>query len=166
MIGNRHAAAAWGGWLLLLFAAVPQWAAGDPGLLARYSDGKATVTTAVAVPAFSLKENESVHPQVGVTFSAEYEGTIKLLRRGTYTFAADGATLKIDGKNVAGPVELEAGEHPITIGYERKGAGPARLQVVWSSEQFLSEPLPTGVLSYTPTGGVKGQLLVEHGRLL
>src|SRR3954453_12237864 len=88
-------------------------ASADPGLSARFSDPKRTVVTAVPTPAFTLADNESVHPQIAPPFTATYEGSLKILRRGAYTFTAADAKLAIDGKEVAGPVELEAGEHPI-----------------------------------------------------
>jgi hypothetical protein len=74
---NRAAAV-----VVVLFAWVLAWGAwGEPGLLAEYGDGKATIHTGVMNPALALKENESVHPQVGVKFTAKYEGAIKILRR-------------------------------------------------------------------------------------
>jgi len=97
----------------------------DAGLLAEYSDGKTTVHTASLAPAFVLKENESVHPQIGAKFSAKYEGSLKIVRRTTYTFTAEGAKLSLDGRAVAGRVELDPGEHAIEIAYERKGGGAA-----------------------------------------
>src|SRR3978361_665653 len=79
----------------------------DPGLAARYSDGKQTIQTAVNSPAFTLADNESVHPQVGPAFNATYDGSLKILRRAKYTFTADGATLMLDGKPVSGAIELD-----------------------------------------------------------
>src|SRR5437773_11582148 len=95
-------------------------ALGEPGMSARFGDGKHIVTTTVLTPAFTLKEDESVHPQVAPAFTANYEGSLKVLRRASYTFTAAGAKLSIDGKEVAGPVQLDAGEHPLAIGYERQ----------------------------------------------
>src|SRR6266566_2794868 len=121
----------------------------EPGLLASYSDGKDTIQTVVTVPAFVLRDNESVHPQIGSKFTARYEGSIKILRRGTYTFTTDGL-LEIDGKQVAAPIALDAGEHALSLGIERK-PGPARLQALWSSDQFLPEPIPASVFSHKQT---------------
>jgi mono/diheme cytochrome c family protein len=113
-----------------------------------------------------LKENESVHPQIGAKFSAKYEGSLKIVRRAIYTFTAEGAKLSLDGRAVAGPVELDPGEHAIEIAYERKGGGPARLQVMWASDLFMSEPIPASVLSYKPSKEAERQALVERGRTL
>jgi mono/diheme cytochrome c family protein len=137
----------------------------EPGLVARYDDGKQTVETVAPVVAFGLGENDSVHPQVGTKFTAEYEGSLKVVRRGTYTFDAQGATLTIDGKPVAGPVELEGGEHTIDLKYRRKG-GPARLELLWSSPEFLPEPVPASVLSHKDSDAAHKQALVEEGRTL
>lgn len=138
----------------------------DPGLLADYSDGKTTIHTATLAPALVLKENESVHPQVGAKFTAKYEGTLKIVRRATYTFTAEGAKLSLDGKAVTGPVELDPGEHAIEIAYERKGGAPARLQVMWASDLFMPEPIPASVLSYKPSKEAERQALAERGRTL
>src|SRR5438105_807128 len=119
--------------LLLLMAASPMFA-DEPGLLATYADGKTTIQTVVPAPAFVLRENESVHPQIGGKFAARYEGSLKVLRRATYTFTTEGV-LTVDGNQVAAPIALEAGEHGFSLTYVRK-AGSARLQPLWSSEQF------------------------------
>jgi mono/diheme cytochrome c family protein len=157
---NRAAAAAV---FLLACLCLPCTTLADPGLRAQYSDGKMTIHTATLTPAFVLKESESVHPQIGAKFTAKYEGTLKILRRGTYTFKADGADLTLDGKAVTGPVELDQGEHPIAITFERK-AGAARLQPMWSSDQFIAEPIPASVLSHQSSKEVEQQALTERGQ--
>src|SRR5689334_11433616 len=96
----------------------PGVARAEPGMLAEFSDGKTTVHTPTLTPAFVLKENESVHPQVGAKFTAKYEGMLRIVRRATYMFTADGAKLSLGGKPVAGPVELDPGEHAIEITFE------------------------------------------------
>jgi len=141
-------------------------AAAEPGLVATYSDGKQTIRTVVPDVAFSLKENESVHPQIGANFSAEYEGSLKVLRRGEYIFVAPGAEVTIDGKPAHGAVALDGGEHALKVSYQRK-AGPARLELVWSSSLVLPEPVPASVLSHekTPDEAAR-QAQVEAGRTL
>jgi mono/diheme cytochrome c family protein len=152
---------------LLLTLLAPTLASAESGLLARYTDGKQTIQTVAVSPAFALKDNESVHPQIGPKFTAEYEGTLNVLRRATYTFDTPGATLSIDGKPVTGPMALEPGEHAIAIRYQRPASGAARFQPTWSSDQFLPEPIPASVFTHTsPTAAAKRQALVERGRLL
>jgi mono/diheme cytochrome c family protein len=159
---NRVAAAAI---FLLACLCLPCMTFADPGLLAQYSDGRTTVHTSTLTPAFALKENESVHPQIAAKFTAKYEGAIKILRRATYTFNVDGGSLTLDGKAVTTPVELEPGEHAIAITYERKG-GAARLEPMWASDQFTAEPIPASVLSHSSTKGAEQQALVERGQTL
>src|SRR5258708_31042296 len=50
---------------LTLVWAIPAAAAenSQPGLIATYSQGDFRLVTVVPTPAFSLKENESIHPQ-------------------------------------------------------------------------------------------------------
>src|SRR5438876_988404 len=99
----------------------------DPGLVAEYSDGKTTVHTVALSPAFALKENESVHPQIAPKFSAKYQGSLKVLRRAAYSFKVGEARLTLDGKAVNAAIDLDPGEHAISISFERK-PGAARLQ--------------------------------------
>ena len=66
------------------------------------SDGKNDVQTIAVSPAFTLKDNESVHPQIGAKFTAAFGGSIKILHRGKYTFTSDGK-LSIDGKEITAP---------------------------------------------------------------
>src|SRR3954454_11047715 len=93
------------GWCAAAVLLRPVMAAGEPGLLATFADGKQTVKIVVNAPAFALADNESVHPQVAPAFTATYEGSIKVLRRATYNFSCDGK-ISLDGKDVTGPVEL------------------------------------------------------------
>src|SRR5438552_1112848 len=90
----------------------------EPGLLATYADDKTTIQTIVVAPAFALRDNESVHPQIGGKFTARYEGSIKILRRATYTFTTD-CLLTVDGKQITAPIALDAGEHGFSLTYER-----------------------------------------------
>jgi mono/diheme cytochrome c family protein len=151
--------------LILLGWLLPAVALGEPGLLAEYSDGKTTLHTGTLNPAFALKENESVHPQIGAKFTAKYDGSLKILRRGTYTFDVAGAQLALDGKAVTAAIALDPGEHAISITFERK-AGAARLQPTWASDLFLAEPIPASVLSHNSTKEADLQALVERGRML
>jgi mono/diheme cytochrome c family protein len=144
---------------------LPSAALADPGLIARYTDGKNTVQTVVTSPAFALRDNESVHPQIGAKFTANYDGSLKVLRRAKYTFSCEGK-LSIDGKEVTGPVEIDPGEHALSIAYERK-AGPARLEPIWSSDQFMAEPIPANVLSHQKAPKeAEQQAMIERGRLV
>jgi mono/diheme cytochrome c family protein len=150
---------------LLLACVLPSITLAEPGFVAEYSDGKTTLHTAVLGPAFTLKENESVHPQIAAKFTAKYEGSLKILRRAAYTFNVGNGRLTLDGKGVDAAIDLDPGEHAISIGFERK-SGAARLQPTWSSDLFLPEPIPSSVLSYKPTKDVEQQALVERGRTL
>ncbi|HEY7114995.1 MAG TPA: c-type cytochrome [Tepidisphaeraceae bacterium] len=150
---------------LALFA-YPWFAGADPGLIATFTDDHATIHTVVPSPAFSLRDNESVHPQVKPAFTARYKGSIKILQRGTYTFTNDGGEIRIDGKAVTAPVELEAGEHPIEFRYQRK-SGPAQFGPTWTSDPFIPEPIPASVLSHSQTpDAAHQQALAERGRIL
>lgn len=112
-----------------------------PGLVAEASEGSRSVTFVALTPNFTLGEAQSVHPQLGPDFKVEFSGFLSVLRGGKYTLAGN-AKIFIDGREVQGqPIELEAGERPIRVVYQR-AAGKARLQVAWESAFFKTEPIP------------------------
>ena len=144
-----------------------------PGLVATYADGKHRIVTLVATPDFVLGDLESVHPQLGTAFTAEWNGLLKIVKRARYTLAFDGtmdAKIRVDEKDVSGkPVDLDLGDHPIQITFTRK-PGSARGQLIWSADFFASEPVPPSALVHRDTppraalqGRIEaGQLLVEQ----
>lgn len=147
--------------------------AADPGLVATYADGKHRIVTLVANPNFVLGDLESVHPQLGTAFTAEWNGLLKIVKRASYTLSFDGtagATIRVDDLDVSGkPVDLDPGDHPIQITFTRK-PGAARGQLIWSADFFASEPVPPSALVHRDTppqaalqGRIEaGQLLVEQ----
>src|SRR5688572_14599217 len=83
-----------GAWVLFRFAAfailfASTAGAANPGLIATYSSKDQQITAVSPSPAFILKDNESIHPQLPPQFSAHYTGLIKIIRAGQYKFAAD-----------------------------------------------------------------------------
>src|SRR5258706_15261855 len=150
--------------LSIFVAALSQVAA--PGLIATYSGKDQQITAVSPSPAFVLKENESIHPQLPVQFTARYVGLIKIIRAGQYKFVAD-AEIVIDKQRVGDQeIKLDEGDHPISIEFTRK-TGPARLLVQWQSDQFPLEPIPSSALfhSENPTEISKGEQ-IARGRLL
>src|SRR5258706_11291166 len=148
----------------ILFASFSH--AATPGLIATYSSKDQQITAISPSPAFVLKENESIHPQLPAQFTARYSGLIKIIRAGQYKFVAD-ADIVIDKQKVGDKgIKLDEGDHPISIDFTRK-AGPARLLVQWQSDQFPLEPIPSSALfhSENPTEISKGEQ-IARGRLL
>jgi mono/diheme cytochrome c family protein len=139
----------------------------DPGLLATYIDGTHKIVATVPTPNFSLRDNESLHPQLSLIFSAEWIGFLKIEKRAAYTIASDGAPearVSIDGHDLSGkPVELDLGDHPIKIEFTRK-PGAARLQLIWSADFFMTEPVPSAALVHPHAGGVGNSLNIETGQ--
>jgi mono/diheme cytochrome c family protein len=148
--------------LSILFISLTR--AASPGLVATYSSKDHTISAISPSPAFALKENESIHPQLPPQFIARYAGLIKIIRAGQYKFLGD-AQISIDNQNISNKeIKLDEGDHPITIEFTRK-SGPARLLVEWQSEHFPLEPLPGGVLFHND-GNVDDGEAVARGRLL
>src|SRR5205814_1364728 len=148
----------------ILFAALAR--AGSAGLIATYSAKDQQITVVSPSPAFVLKENESIHPQLPVQFTARHSGLIKIIRAGEYKFVGD-AEIIID-KQILGDkeIELDEGDHPISIEFTRK-AGPVRLLVQWQSDQFPLEPIPSRALFHSedPAKINEGEQ-IARGRLL
>ncbi|HYE99761.1 MAG TPA: c-type cytochrome [Planctomycetota bacterium] len=111
-----------------------------PGLLLDAREGDRRVVQAVAVPAFSLGEDESLHPRLGPAFRATWTGFLKIVRAGRYTLSGD-ARITVGGRAAEGPLDLAPGLHPLRVEVERK-PGPARLLLEWSSDHFRREPVP------------------------
>jgi len=119
-----------------------------PGLIAVARDTSRTVTFLAPTPNFALTPQQSVHPQLSPDFKAEWRGVLKVLRAGNYTLSADAAVF-IAARDVQGqPVQLNAGEHPLRITFERKPGAPARLQLTWQSEHFAREPIPSSAFAH------------------
>jgi mono/diheme cytochrome c family protein len=142
----------------------------EAGLVATYGDGKHRVVTISATPNFVLKDSESIHPQVGTSFTAEWVGVLKIVKRAKYTIVADGAAeakILVDGGDCAGKaIELDLGDHPIKISFNRK-PGAARMQLIWSADYFSAEPVPPSVLGHvgaSPEAARQSQ--IEAGQLL
>src|SRR5438128_10604455 len=117
----------------ILFASFSH--AATPGLIATYSSKDQQITAVTPSGAFVLKQNESIHPQLPVQFTAHYSGLIKIIRAGEYKFVGD-AQIEIDKQKVGDKgIKLDEGDHPISIEFTRK-SGPARLLLQWQSDQF------------------------------
>ncbi len=137
-----------------------------PGLVATYSSANHRVVLVVPTPDFGLAEGESVHPQLSADFTARWEGVIRILRAGRYTFSAD-ASVSVDGQTpTVQPVQLDAGDHPVRIEFVRKKGG-ARVQLVWSADFFAAEPVPAAVLFHlNEPAELAAQGDIERGRTL
>lgn len=138
-----------------------------PGLIATYTDGKHTVRQVVPTPNFQLKANQSLHSQIGPTFTVVYEGFLKINRGGPYHVHGD-AKIEIDGKVVMGKaVQLTTGDHPLKITFTRK-VRSARFQLRWSSDFFVEEPIPPLALEHKSVPDVLTSRWknIEHGRFL
>ena len=147
--------------------AVRAVAQADPGLIAVYTDGKATVHRVVPTPNFTLSAKQSVHSQISPKFDAVYTGVLKISRGGDYTISGD-ASIEVDGKAVAGKtVKLAAGDHPLKIQYSRK-ADSARLQLRWKADFMIEEPIPPSAFAHSkPSDALTGKWAqIEHGRSL
>lgn len=115
-------------------------------------------------PNFYLEEGESLHPSLEPGFQAEWKGILSILETGRYRFEGAGQ-LEVGGKDVGGEaVTLAPGRHPIRLRFRRL-PGPAQLRLLWESEHFPLEPVPSRVLFHeTENAPGSDQRRVERGR--
>ena len=135
-----------------------------PGLAARYEDGRHRVHLVTPAPHFYLEAGESLHPSLEPGFQAEWTGILSIFETGRYRFEG-GGQLEVGGKEVGGEgVTLAPGRHRIRLRFRRL-PGPAQLRLLWESEHFPLEPVPSRVLfheSESAPGWDQGR--VERGR--
>lgn len=135
-----------------------------PGLSARYEDGRHRVRLVTPTPNFYLDDGESLHPTLDSGFQAEWVGVLSILEAGRYRFET-GGQLEVGGKQVGeGFVSLGSGRHRIRLTYRRL-QGPDQFRLLWESEHFPLEPVPSRVLFHEPASAPGAdQDRVERGR--
>ncbi len=120
----------------------------QPGLLAKATDGERTVVFVTPTPNFTLTPYQSIHPQLRAQFRAEWTGFLNVVRAGKYTISGEGQVW-VNAQEVANKeVQLDAGQLPLRIAFERKDGGLARLQLRWESEFFKPEPVPASAFGH------------------
>jgi cytochrome c2 len=136
------------------------------GLVATASDGVRQVVFITPTANFTLTGAQSIHPQLKPNFTSEWNGVLAIERAGKYTINGN-AHIFIDGKEIQGQtIQLEPGEHPLRITYERK-ADQARLQLQWHSDFFKTEPIPSTAFGHRDSPQECSlQEKIAHGREL
>jgi mono/diheme cytochrome c family protein len=143
-----------------------------PGLVASYEDSAHhRVVTLAPTANFALKESESIHPQLSPAFNAEWAGLLRIDKRAKYTFKTDGAPdakLSIDGKPIERePIELDIGDHALSLAYARNAGASARLQLIWSADYFAFESVPPSALLHkSAPSDAQRSVQIEEGQRL
>lgn len=120
----------------------------SPGLVVQATDGRRSVVYVASTPNFSLTPRQSIHPQLQPEFKAVWTGFLKVVRAGHYTIHG-GAKIFVNGQAVPGQdIQLEAGEFPFRLEFEREPGAPVRLQLEWQSDFFKREPIPASVFGH------------------
>ncbi|MFO0919378.1 MAG: hypothetical protein U0872_13835 [Planctomycetaceae bacterium] len=132
----------------------------SPGLLADYQSGEIGIQRVDGDIAFDWSDGGS--PDVRLPdgpFRVRWSGQILLRAEGTYRWHAylqGRLSVRINGSTVltgrteqaqwisGDEIALSFGEFPIEVEFE--SAGPSRVMLCWSSDQFPLEPLPQHVL--------------------
>ncbi len=159
------------------------------GIIAKYQDNATppnTIQMIESIVGFNLGENQSPHPRLSANGGIyRYDGYIKIMRNGAYSFAANlrGSVVvkindrivfqnecksaKAEYKQIDG-VNLTSGIYPINIEFKRL-PGAARLELMWKMPGQLFEILPYDQLGFILkqwTGEVKEDTVQEFGRIL
>jgi hypothetical protein len=132
-----------------------------PGLVAEYRslvDPAATLTRIDLKPAYAVGDS-SPHPRIPPgAFEVVWTGFLLFQDADAITFSGD-AAIEIDGKAVAGPVEVKPGFHKIRITSRAK-----RVQLQWEGKSFLREPIPPWKFRHLPADLPEAARLQARGR--
>ncbi len=139
----------------------------QPGLVLTVRDAAHQVRLVTSTPHFYLDADESLHPSLAPSFSAEWAGFLLVLRTTDYTFDRGEAQVFLDGTAVGDEaVRLEGGRRAVRIAYGR-APGTAGLRLRWKAAHFDWEPIPPARWSHdTATGLTPQEHLIERGRRL
>ena len=139
----------------------------QPGLVLTVRDAAHQVRLVTSTPDFYLDADESLHPSLAPSFSAEWAGFLLVLRTTDYTFDRGEAQVFLDGTAVGDEaVRLEGGRRAVRIAY-RRAPGAAGLRLRWKAPHFDWEPIPPDRWSHdTATGLTPPEHLIEQGRRL
>ncbi len=149
---------------------------GEPGLVMTF-DAETTDTLRVHQLALTVPAGGS--PSVFISgrgFGSAWHGNVIVPERDAYTFSLEGtgtASLQIDGKVIASgnlplvaqaPVTLTKGPHAIYASYRSPAQGEARIRLMWSTPQFITEPVPAAVFRHLPGAELELWNKVRAGR--
>ena len=174
---------------LLLWAGVERMAAADkpePGLAVTFSalGEPASGSDADVFPTLALFVAAGTSPTPfvpGGKFRAVWEGTIAADLRGTFFFQAElnghlrleingGLVLERDGGGGASPlsraVRLNKGANALRATYTSPERGDAFLRVLWTEAGPATAPLPSSILSHSPTPALERAAQLHWGREL
>ena len=145
----------------------------QPGLIAAYrslTEPSATLTRIDRNPAFTLEES-SPHPRIPKgPFEVVWTGLLLIQDSEAITIdpvVGGEATILIAGNEVAGPLELKPGFHPLRITYRSKAGVRARFQLSWRGKSFAREPIPAWKfrhLAADETDAVREEIQAQRGR--
>jgi mono/diheme cytochrome c family protein len=154
------------GLLLCLLAWVANGAGASPGLICTADDGARAIHFIAPAPHFSLEPHQSIHPQLGPGFTAEWTGLIRIPQRGRYLLHSDTPVWISRAEAQNQPLDLEPGDLPVRIKYIRR-PGKARLQLWWESDQFPLEPIPASAFFHAhPPAEIAAAAELGQGREL
>lgn len=129
-------------WLAILLVAANSADAAQ-GLLGKATDRELTVFFVAEAMNVSLRENESIHPQLKPAFSGEFTGYLVLTNAAEVTLSG-APQIFVDGKNIANrATKLPAGQRKLRIPFKRLSSEPFEISL-----RLNGAPIPPEALAY------------------
>jgi len=160
---------------------------GERGLIMSMAHGSTDDALVLDRLALTLGENQAVTPFIDPKRGNEvvFESNLIIDARDERAFRLDGsgwASLKLNGETIlegelpleSSPIELDAGSHQLFCNFRRpiEGAGrktvamPARIQLLWSGNDFVWETVRPSAFRYLSSDLLEGKDKTRHGRNL
>lgn len=158
---------------------------GEPGIILSMATGSTDDALVIDRLALTLGEGDAFSPFIDPRRGSEvtFETSLVVDARDNLAFRLDGegwASLKINGETIiegdlpleSSPVEIEAGPHQLFCSFRRSVTGggknteihPARIQLLWSGNDFVWEPVRPSQFRYLPNDILDAKDKTRHGR--
>ncbi len=158
---------------------LPTGPIGDPGLIMSMAYGSTDDAVVVDRLALTVPEGTPVTPFMRAkrAFEVVFDGTVFVESRDDLRFRLEGegtVELRIDGKPIASgplpvesePISLAAGSHSIFCSFQSNEKGGGRIQLQWSGEEFVWEPVPAKAFRHISNAVLEGKERTRAGRNL
>ncbi|MFT5128396.1 MAG: hypothetical protein ACI8W8_002006, partial [Rhodothermales bacterium] len=149
---------------------------GEPGLIMRLAFRSTDDITRVDRLALNVSEGQPITPFFQPkAFEATFSGDLVVPARDDLAFRLDGhgwASLSLDGHVIADsalpletePLALNAGPHTLFASFRGNSKGVGRIQLQWSGQDFVWEPVPPSAFRYQASPALAQKDRIREGR--
>jgi len=150
---------------------------GNPGLILSMAHGSTDDAVVVDRLALTLDPKAAATPFIDPRRGREmvFDGNLLVESRDRIAFRLEGqgwASLKIDGETLAegdlplesSAIELTPGPHTLFCSFRRQQNGHGRIQLLWSGQEFVWEPVRPEAFRHLPNAVVEAKETIRRGR--